>query len=138
MARRSTRSRIIDVALYLAIALSLFTALYFYASYQARAGRQPGLPLNWLGFGGMTALVYGYALQDHRRSWGRPRFWLTFIVALLLQAGAGIAMLWKAERVGLLVWALLTPANQAALAAYFSAVLSDAPSNHRIGGPTSA
>jgi len=46
-----------------AIAVLIVTSVWMFAMHQARTGGSPNLPLKWLGFAGMTAIVFGYAIR---------------------------------------------------------------------------
>ena len=107
MVKRKAGDRLRDFLLYVAISLSLVAAIILFAAHQAKTGQAAGLPLNWLGFAAMTALVFGDAIRITRRQWRQRRFWLLLGVAFLVQVSVGAALLWNAPRMSTLVWVVL-------------------------------
>jgi hypothetical protein len=68
-----------DFSLYVAIALSLIGAMFFYVTYIP-----PDADLRWYGLAGCSIFIFGFALficQDYFR---HRRFWLTFAGALVI------------------------------------------------------
>lgn len=59
--------RIKEWLLYVAIAVLIVVSVWMFALHQARTGGSPNLALKWLGFAGMTAIVFGYAIRASRR-----------------------------------------------------------------------
>jgi hypothetical protein len=104
-----------DVALYVMIAVLLFTGLYYFAVHQARTGGSPELPLKWLGGGLTTVLVFAYLLQTCRRLWRVPRFWLAVGLLFLVHSGVTLLALLLVPVVPLLWFAVLAPADFAVL-----------------------
>jgi hypothetical protein len=119
MAIRKKLRRATDFLLYGAIAIGVFASVFLLAWYQVRTHQPPGLPLKWLGFAGMTAVVFGYALQGTRR-WHSPRFWTLLAAFFAVHTGLGISVLWHVEQVPLAVYALLTAPEYVALASYLA------------------
>jgi hypothetical protein len=135
MVTRKVASRATDFVLYVAIAAAVFGAIWFYAGYQARNGLAPGLPLNWLGFAGMTLIVFGDAVRSTRRASRTSRFWLLLGAALATQVGVGTLILWNAPRMSTLIWAVLISLDGFALATFLRVFLGGPP-NQVAGGPT--
>jgi hypothetical protein len=79
-----------------------------FAFYQADTGRTPGLPLKWMGFAGMTAVVFGYAIRENPKLCGRSRFWLVLSGLFVAHAGLGFVVLLNLEVVPLLLLGPLT------------------------------
>jgi len=139
VARRKPGSRLRDFLLYVAISLGVVAAIILFAAHQAKTGQSAGLPLNWLGFAAMTALVFGDAIRITRRAWTQPRFWLLLGLAFIVQVTVGTLLLWNAPRMSTLVWAFFIPLDYAALGGYLSLFVKAGRSPDRVpGGPTSA
>ena len=117
--RQQIRSgKIKDWLLYVVIAVLIVISVWMFAVHQARTGGSPNLPLKWLGFAGMTAIVFGYAIRAGRRSWGRQRFWLFLSFFFAVHSGLGVLVLERISVVPLLLYAVLTGPEYVLLAAY--------------------
>jgi hypothetical protein len=81
-----------------AIAVLIVAAAWMFAMHQARTGGSPNLPLKWLGFAGMTAIVFGNAIRACRRLWGKQRFWLFLGLFFAVHSGLGVLVLLGAGR----------------------------------------
>lgn len=110
--------RIKDWLLYVAIAVLIVIWVWMFAMHQARTGGSPNLPLKWLGFAGMTAIVFGYAIRACRRSWGRQKFWLFLGLFFAVHSGLGVFVLLRVPVVPLVLYAVLTAIEYVVLAAY--------------------
>ena len=117
--KRISLRRLRDLLLYVAIGFA-FVWLGF---YQAKTAQTPGLPLKWLGFAGMTALVFGDAIQSARNRWRSARFWLVLTAFFVVQSCVGIVLLSRMAAVPLIVYVLLTPLNYLALESYLHLLL---------------
>ena len=101
----SRRRRLRDLLLYVLIAVALVTAIFVFAAYDDRHGRTPQLPIKWLAFAGLTMIVFGYTIQEHRAQWKSQQFWrflLLLFVGHILAVGS---ILLKFDSVPLLVMA---------------------------------
>src|SRR5208282_3219340 len=96
MPRRTRSGRIKDWLLYVAIAVLIVISVWMFAMHQARTGGSPNLPLKWLGFAGMTAIVFGNAIRACRRLWGKQRFWLFLGLFFAVHSGLGVLVLLSA------------------------------------------
>jgi hypothetical protein len=116
---RQTRSRRIkDWLLYVAIAVLIVISVWMFAMHQARTGGSPNLPLKWLGFVGMTAIVFGYAIRACRQSWGKQKFWALLGLFFAVHSGLGVFVLLRVPVVPLVLYAVLTGIEYVVLAAY--------------------
>lgn len=118
MPRRTRSGRIKDWLLYVAIAVLIVISVWMFAMHQARTGGSPNLPLKWLGFAGMTAIVFGNAIRACRRSWGNQKFWVFLVLFFAVHSGLGVFVLLRVPVVPLLLYAVLTGPEYLVLAAY--------------------
>src|SRR5208282_2705089 len=118
MPRRTRSGRIKDWLLYVAIAVLIVISVWMFAMHQARTGGSPNLPLKWLGFAGMTAIVFGNAIRACRRSWGNQKFWVFLVLFFAVHSVLGVLVLLRVPVVPLLLYAVLTGPEYLLLAAY--------------------
>ena len=119
MPRRQKRAgRIRDLLLYTAIGALIVAALSTFAVHQARTGGSPNLPLKWLGFAGMTAIVFGNTIRGSRPLWGRQRFWLLVGLFFAMHSGLGMFVLMRVPTVPLVLYGVLPGVEYVILAAY--------------------
>jgi hypothetical protein len=95
-----------------------------FALYQARRGGSPNLPLKWLGFAGMTAIVFGYALRACRRQWRKQRFWLFLGLFFGCHTALGVFVLFRLSTMPLVLYGAFTPIEYAFLTAYLGYFLN--------------
>jgi hypothetical protein len=107
-----------DMLLYVLIGILVVASAWVFAVHEANTGGSPNLPLKWLGFGGMTAVVFGYAIRAGRREWRKRRFWLLLGAFGAVHLGLGVFVVTRAPVVPLLVYAVLTGPEYVLLAAY--------------------
>ena len=124
--QRSRSARAKDLLLYVAIGIAIVALLWVFAVHQARTGGSPNLPLKWLGFAGMTGVVFGYAIRACRRSWRKPRFWALLSIFFAVHSGLGVLILMKVQEVPLLLYAVLTGPEYLLFAAYLAFFLDNA------------
>lgn len=115
MLRRVRSGKIKDWLLYLVIAVLIVISVWMFAMHQARTGGSPNLPLKWLGFAGMTAIVFGYAVRACRRSWGKQEFWLVLGFLFAVHLGLGVFVLLRVPTVPLVLYAVQTGIEYAVL-----------------------
>ena len=118
---KSTRTR--DMLLYVLVAILIVAAAWMFAIHEANTGGSPNLPLKWLGFAGMTAVVFGYSIRACRREWRRERFWLLLSTFGAVHLFLGVFLIARASVVPLLIYAVLTGPEYVLLAAYLGFVL---------------
>ena len=118
MASKDTSRGTKDLVLYVAIAIILVIVVWIFSIHQARTGGSPNLPLKWIGFAGMTAIVFGYAIRTCRRLWGNQRFWLLLSLFLAVHSGVGVFVLATVSAVPLVFYAVLTGLEYVLLTAY--------------------
>ena len=76
------------------------------------------LPLKWLGFAGMTPIVFGYAISAFPPSGRTQKFWLLLTVFFVAHIGIGVFVLTRFDTVPLALYGLMVPAEYVLLAAY--------------------
>ena len=118
MPRQTRSGRIKDWLLYVVIGVLIVSSVWMFAMHQARTGGSPNLPLKWLGFAGMTAIVFGYAIRACRRSWGKQKFWVLLGLFFAVHSGLGALVLTRVPTVPLVLYAVLTGIEYVVLAAY--------------------
>jgi hypothetical protein len=115
---RPRSNRLRDIFLYVMIGLLLVAVVSLYAIYQAKSGGPPGLPLKWLGFGGMTLIVFGYAIRYYKFLWASGRFWTLLSSFWVVHSLVAIGILVRVRAIPLAVYAVLTLIEYAILRAY--------------------
>ncbi len=115
--------RVRDWLLYVVIAVLILAAAGAFGVYQAMSGGSPDLPLKWLGFVGMTAIVFGYAIHACRRSWRTHKFWLLLTTFFIVYSGLGVFVLTRVTSVPLILYGILTGIEYLLLAAYLGVFL---------------
>jgi hypothetical protein len=115
------------VFLYVAIAVVIYASIVLFVDHQFRTHQPTDLPLKWLGFAAMTALVFGDTIRINRRWWGQPRFWLLLGAFFGAQCALGIAILSTVTKMSTMVWAFLIPLDYVALSAYLGYFLELRP-----------
>jgi hypothetical protein len=118
---RSGRAR--DWLRYAVIAIVFVATIAAFAVHDADTGDSRGLPLEWLGFVGTTAIVFGYAIRACRRWWRMHKFWLLLTVFFIAHVGVGLFVLTKVDRVALVVYAIVSGVEYAVLTAYLGVFL---------------
>ncbi len=118
MPRQTRSGRIKEWLLYVAIAVLIVISVWMFAMHQARTGGSPNLPLKWLGFAGMTAIVFGYAIRACRQSWGKQKFWALLGLFFVVHSGLGVFFLLRVPVVPLVLYAVLTGIEYVVLATY--------------------
>jgi Na+/melibiose symporter-like transporter len=116
--RQGRFGRIKDWLLYVAIAVLIVISVWMFAMHQARTGGSPNLPLKWLGFAGMTAIVFGYAIRASPRSWGKQKFWVLLGLFFAVHSGLGVFVLLRVPTAPLVLYAVLTGIEYVFLASY--------------------
>ena len=118
MLRQPRSRRIKDWLLYIAIAVVIVISVWMFAMHQAEDGRLSELPLKWLGFAGMTAIVFGYAIRGCRQSWEKQKFWVLMGLFFAIHCGLGVFVLLRVPVMPLVFYAVLTGIEYIVLAAY--------------------
>jgi len=108
-----------DWLLYVAIAILIVLLIWMFEIHQARTGGSPHLPLKWLGFAGMSAILFGQTLQSCRPLWGIRKFWILLGLFFIVHSGLGSFVLLRIQAVPLLLLAVvITGAEYLLLGAY--------------------
>ena len=123
MQRRTLSGEVKDLALYALTGILIVIALWIFAVHQARTGGSPNLPVKWLGFAGMTAIVFGYTIRGYRRLWRKQSFWLLLGFVFAVHSTVGVFVLLRLQTVPLVLYAALTAIEYAAVAACLNALL---------------
>jgi hypothetical protein len=100
--------RVRDFLLYIAIAVAITASVVIHGFRQSKAGGSADLPMKWIGFAGMTAIVFGYCLKACRAKWRMPRLWLFLILFFAAHSIAGILVLAKTPVMPLVWFAIFT------------------------------
>jgi hypothetical protein len=115
--RPFTRRRIKDFLLYTLIGIGVVTATSLFA-FHTRV--EVDSFFKWLGFGVVSALVFGDTIRTNRRQWRNQRFWVLVGVFLAVQSGLGIVLLSTVTKVPTIYWGLFFPLDYGVLAAYLA------------------
>jgi hypothetical protein len=107
-----------DFLLYTAIAILILVAASTFGFHQGKTGGSAELPLKWMGFAGMTAIVFGYGLRACRREWRVAKFWLFFGLFFVLHALLGTIVLLRVTLIPLVTFGALTGIEYVILAKY--------------------
>jgi len=124
--------RVVDLLLYILIAIAVIASVFAYAVYQAKAGQHARLPLKWMAFGGLTLVVFGYTLRDYRGFWGRRPFWVAVGVSLLVHLALGLVVLRQFDKVPLVLLAMAASMEAVLLGNAISAVLRRWPGDAHV------
>jgi hypothetical protein len=104
-----------DLLLYGVIGILIAAAAILGGIYNARARLSHETITKWIGFGIMTALVFGNGIKFSRHLWNRRMFWIVLGGFVVLHLIVGVLAVSKAEKVGLLAFAVATPIEYFAL-----------------------
>ena len=115
---QSRRSRVRDWLLYVAIAVLIVGLAVAYGAYQGLTGRHTDLPLKWLGFIAISALLFGYAIKASRRFWRTRKFWVILALFFVVHAGLGVFALTRVDKVPLILYPILGQIEYVLLALY--------------------
>lgn len=107
-----------DFLLYVAIAISIVILAFAYAFHLAKTGGSQYSTLKWLGFAGITAIVFGNAIRSYRRPWGRRKFWVLLGLFFAVHCGLGVVLLMRVATAPWVLYAVLTGPEYVLLAAY--------------------
>lgn len=117
-AHRTVAMRIRDVLLYSAIAILVAAIAILVGFYRAKAELPLGLPVKWTGFSIMTGLVFLNAFRSRRAYWSRRKFWVLIALFSIFHFAAGIIIVMRLAKVGLIDFAVATLLEYFALSAY--------------------
>ncbi len=107
-----------DFLLYVAIAISVVILAFAFAFHLAKTGGSPYSTLKWLGFAGITAIVFGNAIRSCRRLWGRRKFWVLLGLFFAVHSGLGVFLLMRVATAPWVLYALLAGPEYVVLALY--------------------
>jgi hypothetical protein len=82
--------RVYDFVLYVLIALGALFGTLWYAASGDGDGDFLG---KWVGLVGMSAILFGYAVQRHRRMIRKPWFWLVLLGAAVIHLSGYVFIL---------------------------------------------
>jgi hypothetical protein len=113
-----------DLLLYIVVAISLVASIAIFALHQARTGGSPDLPLKWLGFAAMSAIVFGYAIRNNRSNWTKSKFWGLLAFFAVLHSSFAFVILSQTPVVPMLFYGIATGIEYFVLSLYLSYFLS--------------
>lgn len=101
-------TKIKDYAIYIAVGILIVVVITSLAYYEAKGGHTSGLPIKWLGFAIMTALVFGNIIRYAGALRRVPRFWIFLGVFSITHVVFGILILSRITETGLVQFAAAT------------------------------
>jgi len=108
-----TLKRACDFAVYILIGITVSLGIVWYAWSNDGGGTEPiG---KWIGLGGATAIVFGYAIRTHRLLVQRLSFWLVILVLLVIHLSIFIVILKRVEHWKILWFVLAYPVEDIAI-----------------------
>lgn len=119
--QRKTRwGRARDFLLYVVIAVSIVILAFAYAFHLARTGGSQYSTLKWLGFAGITAIVFGNAIRSCRQQglWRRRKFWVLLGLFFAMHSVLGVILLMRVATAPWVLYAVLAGPEYVVLAAY--------------------
>lgn len=119
-AHRSAGGRAKDFIIYCLIAILIVTVIGLYGFYEGKLGHTSGLPVKWIGFGILTAFVFGNTIRYSGRLWRVPKFWVLLGVFSVAHFVFGFIILSRISKIGLIQFAAVTPIEYFGLAAYLT------------------
>ena len=123
MARTPRSHRIRDLLFYVLIGVALALVIILLGVYQAKAGQKPQALLKWIGFAGMTFLVFLWLIRAQRAQWTNYKFWRHLVFLALIHLACGMAIVSRLTSASLFPFALATALEWYALSAYFARFL---------------
>jgi hypothetical protein len=99
--------RISDYLIYSGIGLAFGLGILWAATHIHRD--IPKTAVKWIGLAVTTLILFGYAVADYRRYYGRLSFWATVLALLAVHVGLFILVLKHIESWGLLWFAAIIP-----------------------------
>jgi hypothetical protein len=118
--RRATSGRVRDLMLYCVISLLIVAFALLFAFHQAKTGGSPYLPLKWIGFVGMSAIVFGYTIRNNRANWAKSKFWGLLVFFAVLHSILGLVILLQTPVVPMLFYGIATGIEYFVLALYLA------------------
>jgi hypothetical protein len=129
---RTTSGRMKDFILYCVIGISIVTIIGLYAFHEGKLGHTSGMPVKWLGFGIMTAFVFGNTIRYSGRLWHLPKFWFLLGLFSVAHFALGLVILSRISKIGLIHFAAITPLEYFALTAYLAHFLNRPNKTERV------
>lgn len=121
---RIASGRMRDFIIYCAVGIFIVTLIGLYAFHEGKLGHTSGLPVKWLGFGIMTAFVFGNAIRYSGHLWSRPKFWALMGLSAIGHCVLGLLVLSRISKIGLIHFAAITPIEYFALTAFIARFLN--------------
>jgi hypothetical protein len=122
--RSAASRRTKDFIIYCLIAILIVTFIGLYGFYEGKLGHTSGLPVKWLGFGIMTAFVFGNTIRYSGPLWRVRKFWVLLGIFSVAHFVFGFLILSRISKIGLIHFAAITPIEYFALTAYLTHFLS--------------
>jgi hypothetical protein len=116
-ARRTRTGEVRDLLLYVLVGVGAVTGVSLVAVFTKVDFNSL---FKWLGFGVVTALVFGDTIRTSLHHWRRRRFWVLLGIFFAVQCGLSIPLLWTVTKVPAIYWGLFFPLDYGALAAYLA------------------
>jgi hypothetical protein len=110
--------------IYCLIAIPIVAIIGLLGFHEGKLGHTSGLPIKWLGFGIMTAFVFGNTIRYSRYLWRVRKFWVLLGIFSLAHFVFGFLILSRISKIGLIHFAAITPIEYFGLAAYLTHFLS--------------
>lgn len=109
-----------DFLLYVAIAISIVILAFAYAFHLAKTGGSQYSTLKWLGFAGITAIVFGNAIRSCGRQglWRRRKFWVLLGLFFAVHCVLGVVLLMRVATAPWVLYAVLAGPEYVVLAMY--------------------
>ncbi len=104
--------RVRDFALYILISLGVASGAIWYAAQTERSSEALG---NWVGLAAITALLFGYSIQRHRRLLPRFSFWALIGGLLCVHLCAFVVILLRVEHWRLFWFVLAYPVESVSI-----------------------
>jgi len=105
--------RVRDFLLYVAIVIAIVVLAFAYAFHLAKTAGSQYSTLKWLGFAGITAIVFGNAIRSCRRQrlWRRRKFWVLLGLFFAVHCVLGVVLLMRVATAPWVLYAVLPVLN---------------------------
>ena len=121
--------RVRDLALYIAIGVTFCLSVVWY-SFASNGGGAERIG-RWVGLGGTTLILFGYAITSHRRLLSELSFWLVVLPLLAVHLSVFILLIGKVEHWKVLWFVFAYPVENIAIEAALSATGHNVPGRGR-------
>jgi quinol-cytochrome oxidoreductase complex cytochrome b subunit len=115
--------RLVDLTIYVAIALLFVAAVIGLGVYAARTHEETD-PGKWVGFVLVTAVVFADAVRIARGHHDR-RLWILIGIFFAAQCGLGVVVMTNVDRIPAVAWVVVLPLNYWAFEGFLRVSLRD-------------